>query len=155
MRPAQIHHGDNGRMPFALMRRCRGHDARHACNRGGQDRHMHRGGHRELAAGHLAAHGLHRDTPVPRHHSGQGRNLDIRHGSAVCFGEAAVLGLRETDIAHVARADVLEAAGVDAPETIKDVRAVATAIRDQRLMSNPVAMMSGAGWNFAQEFVKP
>ncbi len=51
------------------------------------------------------------------------------------------------------RADILEAAGVDAPETIEDVLAAAEAIREQGLMRHPVAMVSGAGWNLAQEFV--
>ncbi|MCC5957339.1 MAG: extracellular solute-binding protein [Natronohydrobacter sp.] len=51
------------------------------------------------------------------------------------------------------RADILEAAGVEAPETIADVLAAAEAIREQGLMRNPVAMVSGAGWNLAQEFV--
>ncbi|MCC5984828.1 MAG: extracellular solute-binding protein [Rhodobacteraceae bacterium] len=51
------------------------------------------------------------------------------------------------------RADILEAAGVAPPETIADVLAAAEAIREQGLMANPVAMVSGAGWNLAQEFV--
>ncbi len=51
------------------------------------------------------------------------------------------------------RADILEQAGVDAPETIADVLSAAEVIREQGLMSNPVAMVSGAGWNLAQEFV--
>ena len=51
------------------------------------------------------------------------------------------------------RADILEAAGVEAPETIADVLAAAEAIREQGLIANPVAMVSGAGWNLAQEFV--
>lgn len=51
------------------------------------------------------------------------------------------------------RADILEAAGVESPETIADVLAAAEAIREQGLIRNPVAMVSGAGWNLAQEFV--
>ncbi len=51
------------------------------------------------------------------------------------------------------RADILEAAGVESPRTIADVLAAAEAIREQGLMASPVAMVSGAGWNLAQEFV--
>lgn len=51
------------------------------------------------------------------------------------------------------RADVLEEAGVAPPETLEDVLAAAEAIRAQGLMDHPVAMVSGAGWNLAQEFV--
>lgn len=51
------------------------------------------------------------------------------------------------------RADVLEAASVDAPETPGDVLAATAAIRDAGIMPNTVAIVSGAGWNLAQEFV--
>lgn len=51
------------------------------------------------------------------------------------------------------RTDVLEEAGVDSPETLADVLAAAEAIREQGIMDNPVALVSGAGWNLAQEFV--
>lgn len=51
------------------------------------------------------------------------------------------------------RTDVLEEAGVGSPETLADVLAAAEAIREQGIMDNPVALVSGAGWNLAQEFV--
>lgn len=51
------------------------------------------------------------------------------------------------------RSDVLEQAGVGAPETLEDVLAAAEVIRSQGIMDHPVAIVSGAGWNLAQEFV--
>ena len=51
------------------------------------------------------------------------------------------------------RSDILEQAGVDAPQTLADVLAAAEAIRSQGIMDYPVAMVSGAGWNLAQEYV--
>lgn len=51
------------------------------------------------------------------------------------------------------RSDVLETAGMGSPETLEDVLAAAAAIREQGLMEHPVAIVSGAGWNLAQEFV--
>lgn len=51
------------------------------------------------------------------------------------------------------RADILEQAGVGSPATLDEVLAAAQAIRDQGIMANPVALVSGAGWNLAQEFV--
>ncbi|MEX0969958.1 MAG: extracellular solute-binding protein [Paracoccaceae bacterium] len=51
------------------------------------------------------------------------------------------------------RADILEQAGVGAPETLGDVLAAAEAIKSQGIMDHPVAIVSGAGWNLAQEFV--
>jgi ABC-type glycerol-3-phosphate transport system substrate-binding protein len=51
------------------------------------------------------------------------------------------------------RSDVLEQAGVEAPESLSDVLAAAEAIRAQGIMDHPVAIVSGAGWNLAQEFV--
>ncbi len=48
---------------------------------------------------------------------------------------------------------ILEQAGIDAPETLADVLAAAETIRDAGIMQHPVAMVSGAGWNLAQEFV--
>lgn len=51
------------------------------------------------------------------------------------------------------RSDILEQAGVASPETLDDVLAAAEAIRAQGIMQHPVAMVSGAGWNLAQEFV--
>lgn len=50
------------------------------------------------------------------------------------------------------RADILEQAGVQPPETLEDVLAAAEAIRAQGIMQHPVAIVSGAGWNVAQEF---
>ena len=51
------------------------------------------------------------------------------------------------------RSDVLEDAGVGSPETLSDMLEAAAAIREAGLMEYPVAMVSGAGWNLAQEFV--
>ena len=51
------------------------------------------------------------------------------------------------------RSDVLEDAGVGSPETLSDLLEAAAAIREAGLMEYPVAMVSGAGWNLAQEFV--
>ncbi len=51
------------------------------------------------------------------------------------------------------RSDVLEQAGVGAPQTLSDVLSAAEAIRSQGIMDHPVAIVSGAGWNLAQEFV--
>ncbi|MGY6549941.1 MAG: ABC transporter substrate-binding protein [Roseinatronobacter sp.] len=51
------------------------------------------------------------------------------------------------------RADLLEQAGVGSPQTLDDVLAAAEAIRGQGILDHPVAMVSGAGWNLAQEFV--
>ena len=51
------------------------------------------------------------------------------------------------------RSDLLEQAGVGSPETLSDVLEAAAALRDQGIMEHPVAMVSGAGWNLAQEFV--
>ncbi|MGY6704464.1 ABC transporter substrate-binding protein [Roseinatronobacter sp.] len=51
------------------------------------------------------------------------------------------------------RSDVLEGAGAQSPETLADVLAAAEAIREAGIMEYPVAMVSGAGWNLAQEFV--
>lgn len=51
------------------------------------------------------------------------------------------------------RSDILEQAGVSSPETLDDVLAAAEAIRAQGILQHPVAMVSGAGWNLAQEFV--
>jgi ABC-type glycerol-3-phosphate transport system substrate-binding protein len=50
------------------------------------------------------------------------------------------------------RADILEQAGVQPPETLEDMLAAAEAIRAQGLMQHPVAIVSGAGWNLGQEF---
>ena len=51
------------------------------------------------------------------------------------------------------RADILEQAGLDSPTTLEEVIAAGEAIREQGLMRHPVATVSGAGWNLAQEFV--
>lgn len=51
------------------------------------------------------------------------------------------------------RSDILEEAGVGSPKTLEDVLAAAEAIRSQGILDNPVALVSGAGWNLAQEFV--
>jgi multiple sugar transport system substrate-binding protein len=51
------------------------------------------------------------------------------------------------------RADLLEQAGVQPPTTLADFLAAAEAIRAQGIMQHPVAIVSGAGWNLAQEFV--
>ncbi len=51
------------------------------------------------------------------------------------------------------RSDILAQAGVDVPETTADVLAAAEAIRSQGIMEYPVAIVSGAGWDLAQEFV--
>ena len=51
------------------------------------------------------------------------------------------------------RSDILEQAGVAAPTTLSEVLAAAEAIRAKGLMEHPVALVSGAGWNLAQEFV--
>lgn len=51
------------------------------------------------------------------------------------------------------RADILEAAGVAPPTTLADMLAAAEAVRASGLMQYPVATVSGAGWNVAQEFV--
>ena len=107
MRAAHLHGGHDGRMRFALHGRGAGDDARHARHRCRQHRHMRAGDHRELAAGHIAADRLHRDVAMAQNDAGQGFHLDIRHRGALRLGKAADLGLGETDILHVACADLL------------------------------------------------
>lgn len=51
------------------------------------------------------------------------------------------------------RSDILEQAGIEAPQTLDDVLAAAEAIKSQGLMEYPLATTSGAGWNLGQEFV--
>jgi len=51
------------------------------------------------------------------------------------------------------RADILEAAGVEAPKTYEEVLATAEAIRAQGLLEFPLAASNKPGWDLAAEFV--
>ena len=52
----------------------------------------------------------------------------------------------------VARSDVLEQIGVEAPTTYEELLAAAKMIRDKGIMENPVGGAFKAGWNLGQEF---
>ena len=52
----------------------------------------------------------------------------------------------------VYRADILAAAGIEAPTTYEEMLAGAKVIRDKGLLENPLGGAYKAGWNLAQEF---
>lgn len=100
---------------------------------------------------------------VPLLNAGLIRPLDdlvAQHGAALQPSQLVRIEGQVMAVAFMAnaqhlfyRSDVLEEAGVGAPETLSDVLAAAEAIRAAGIMEHPVAMVSGAGWNLAQEFV--
>ncbi|NSX54644.1 extracellular solute-binding protein [Sulfitobacter sp. 1151] len=51
------------------------------------------------------------------------------------------------------RSDLIEQAGVTAPESYEDVLAAAEAIRSAGIMEHPVALNTKTGWNLGEEFV--
>lgn len=100
---------------------------------------------------------------VPLMNAGLIRPLDDlieRHGAGLAPTQMVRIGGQVMAVAFMAnaqhlfyRSDLLEQAGVGSPETLADVLAAAEAIRSQGILDHPVAMVSGAGWNLAQEFV--
>lgn len=100
---------------------------------------------------------------VPLMNAGLIRPLDDlieRHGAGLAPTQMVRVEGQVMAVAFMAnaqhlfyRSDILEEAGVGSPETLADVLAAAEAIRAQGIMDNPVAIVSGAGWNLAQEFV--
>ena len=108
MRAAHVHGRDNGRVGRAAHRRGRGDDPGHPRHGGGQDRHVGRGDHRELAAGDVAADRLNRNVAVAEDDAGQRLDLDIRHAGALHFGKPADLALGKADILDVAGGDLLD-----------------------------------------------
>ena len=92
---------DDGRGGPPLVGRRAGDDAGHAGHLGGQHRHVRRGEQRVLAAGHVAADGVHRDVAVAEHHAGQRLHLDVAQRRALVLGEVADLGLGEADVLEV------------------------------------------------------
>ena len=52
----------------------------------------------------------------------------------------------------VARSDILEQIGVEAPTTYEEMLAAAKMIREQGILENPISGSYKAGWNLAQEF---
>jgi len=51
------------------------------------------------------------------------------------------------------RADLLEKAGIEPPETYEQVLAAAKAIEEQGIMEHPLALNTGVGWHLGEEFV--
>ena len=79
IRASEVHGRHDGRMRRTLVRRRGRHHTRHASHLGREHAHVGRGNQRVLAAGHIAAHRLHRDILVTQHHAGHGLDLDIHH----------------------------------------------------------------------------
>ena len=106
VRPAHVHRRDDRRIRPPLKGRGRRRDARHAGDRGGDDRHMRRGDHRELAGRHVAADRLNGDRAVPEDDARKGLDLDVRDRRALNLGEAADLRLGEADVGEVGLGDI-------------------------------------------------
>ncbi len=70
------------------------------------------GDHRVLAAGHIAADGVHRDVFVAEDHAGIGFLLHIHQGGLLDFREVADLRLGELDVLDILFGDLI-IAGVD------------------------------------------
>ncbi len=88
------------------------------------------------------------DDLIERHGAGLGPNQMVR-----IEGQVMAVAFMANAQHLFYRADILEQAGVAAPTTLEEVLAAAEAIRAQGIMQHPVAIVSGAGWNLAQEFV--
>ena len=79
VRACQVHGRHNGRMRRTMKRRCCGNDAldtRHFCC---QHTHVGRCNQGVFTAGHVAAHGVHGNVFVPKHHTWHGFNLYVPH----------------------------------------------------------------------------
>ncbi|NBB97767.1 MAG: extracellular solute-binding protein [Alphaproteobacteria bacterium] len=100
---------------------------------------------------------------VPLMNAGLLRPLDDlveKHGASLQSSQLVRIEGQVMAVAFMAnaqhmfyRSDVLEQAGVAAPTTLDEVLAAAEAIQSQGIMEHPVAIVSGAGWNLAQEYV--
>ncbi len=87
-------------------------------------------------------------------------DLVARHGGSLAKNQLITVGGKIMAVAFMANAqhmfyrnDVLEAAGVDAPETYEDVLAASKAIKDKGLMDYPFIGTFKSGWNLGEEFV--
>ena len=73
---------------------------------------MGRSNHRKFAARYIAADRLHRDILMAKNDTRQGFHLNIRHACALRLCKAAYLSLREFDIFHIARRNLVHS-GLD------------------------------------------
>lgn len=83
-----------------------------------------------------------------------------KHGASLAKNQLITVDGKVMAVAFMAnaqhlfyRADILEQAGVDVPETYDDVLAAAEAIKEQGLMEYPYIGTFQSGWNLGEEFV--
>ena len=103
VRTGQVHGGDDGRRRLALEGWRAGDHVLDPGHLRGQDRHVGRGEQRILAAGHVAAHAVHRNVPVAQDHPGQSFDFDVLQRVLLDLREIADLRLREPDVVDLAR----------------------------------------------------
>ncbi|UWR05618.1 extracellular solute-binding protein (plasmid) [Ruegeria conchae] len=78
---------------------------------------------------------------------------DLQPGQLIKIGDNIMAIAFMANAQHLMyRKDVLEQAGVEVPTTYEELLEVASAIREQGIMQNPVGGAYASGWNLAQEF---
>ena len=87
-------------------------------------------------------------------------DLVAKHGGSLGKNQLITVDGKVMAVAFMAnaqhlfyRSDVLEAAGVEVPETYEDVLAASKAIKDQGLMDHPFIGTFQSGWNLGEEFI--
>ncbi len=87
-------------------------------------------------------------------------DLVAKHGGSLKKNQLVTIDGKVMAVAFMANAqhlfyrkDILDAAGVEVPNSYEDVLAAAKAIKDKGLMDYPVAGTFKSGWNLGEEFV--
>ena len=87
-------------------------------------------------------------------------DLVAKHGGSLGKNQLITVDGKVMAVAFMAnaqhlfyRSDVLEAAGVEVPETYEDVLAASKAIKDQGLMDHPFIGTFESGWDLGEEFI--
>jgi hypothetical protein len=110
VRPAQMHGGDDRGVGAALERRRAGHDALHASDARGNDRHVRRSHHGIAPARHVAPDRAHRDVAVSEHDAGKRLDLELAQRLLLFLREISHLRLGKLDVVEIALAQLCDGA---------------------------------------------